>query len=99
MVEEAGVGAKAEVTSGFVSMFRQAQHIAGSTNLGGWRGRSLSLRSLSLSKGRKAGGGGSVGVREFPWGSFLCFDTLRPFDKLKAPQAQRPGRGQSLPRT
>ena len=25
------------------------------------RGRSLSLRSLSLSKGRKAGGGGSVG--------------------------------------
>ena len=27
-------GTKAEVTSGFVSMFRQARHIAGSTNLG-----------------------------------------------------------------
>ena len=32
--ESKGRGAKAEVTSGFVSMFRQAQHIAGSTNLG-----------------------------------------------------------------
>ena len=32
MVEGPGVGAKAAVTSGFVSMFRQAQHIAGSTN-------------------------------------------------------------------
>ena len=35
------VGAKAEVTSGFVSMFRHAQHNAGSTNLG--VGKSLSL--------------------------------------------------------
>ena len=32
--------------------------------LRGRRGRSLSLWSLSLSKGRKAGGGGSVGVRD-----------------------------------
>ena len=36
-----GWGAKVEVTSGFVSMFRQAQHSAGSTNFG--MGRSLSL--------------------------------------------------------
>ena len=39
-----GVGAKAEVTSEFVSMFRQAQHIASSTNLG-------MGKFLSLSKG------------------------------------------------
>ena len=32
MVKGPGVGAKAEVTLGFVSMFRQAQHSADSTN-------------------------------------------------------------------
>ena len=43
MVQGPGVGAKAAMTSGFVSMFRQAQHIAGSTNCG-------LRKSLSLPK-------------------------------------------------
>ena len=50
-----GVGAKADVTSGFVSMFRsfdklgtpQAQHIAGSTNLGVGRFRSKNVRGVN----------------------------------------------------
>ena len=42
-------------------------------------------RSLSLSKGRKAGGGGSVGG-VVPWG---FVSTLRSFDKLRTVQAQQ----------
>ena len=49
MVKGPGVGAKAEMTSGFVS--------TGSTNLGRMRGR-----SLSLSKGRGRGQRGSAVV-------------------------------------
>ena len=41
-----GQGAKAAVVSGFVSMFRQAQHVAGSMNLG--MGRFLNLRFLEI---------------------------------------------------
>ena len=77
MVKGPGVGAKAEMTSGFVSMFRQAQHIAGSTNLGRRRGR-----SLSLSKGRGRGQRGSAVVPlEF-------VSTIWYFDKLRTPPAQ-----------
>ena len=39
------------MTSGFVLMFRQAQHIASSTNL--WVGRFLGLRRLELAEGSK----------------------------------------------
>ena len=79
LVEGPGRGAKAEVPSGFVSMFRQAQHIAGSTNLGAGR-------SLSLSKGRGGGEGrGAVGVR---------FDKLNELGGGKVPElVEGPGRG------
>ena len=74
-----GASAKAEVTSGFVSMFRQTQHTVGSTNRG--MGRSLRLRCLELAERSKGFWLGERGLyaRESSTIVLYSSQSLRPY--------------------